>query len=235
VDTHSHLLPGVDDGCKTVEDSVACAQILVANGYSHAFCTPHIWPNNRGISRTSVPRLVKTLQAELDARQVPLTLLPGGEMNLYLGVHKTPADEVVPLGMGSYMLVDMWFAELPPFFEGAVEWLQGMGLSVMLAHPERMRAIQDDPDLVDYIQSLGVFLQGNLQCFTDKPESLTRKCAEQFLLDGKYFMLGSDTHNPETIGVRMNGLARVRELVGDELLDQLTITNPRKLVADAFE
>jgi len=230
VDTHSHLLPGVDDGCKTVEESVACAKILVANGYSHAFCTPHIWHNNRGISRTSVPRLVKMLQAELDAAQVPLTLFPGGEMNLYLGVDKTPADEVVPLGLGTYMLVDMWVAELPPFFEGAVEWLQNLGLSVVLAHPERMRAIQDDPDLIDYIQSLGVYLQGNLQCFTDKPEALTRKCAEKFLLDGKYFILGSDTHNPETIDVRTGGLARVRELVGEETLDQLTVANPRKLV-----
>ena len=232
VDTHTHLLPGVDDGCKTVEESVACAKVLVANGYSHAFCTPHIWHNNRGISRTSVPRLVKALQAELDAAQVPLALLPGGEMNLYLGVDKTPADEVVPLGMGTYMLVDMWVAELPPFFEGAVQWLQNLGLSVVLAHPERMRAIQDDPDLIDYIQSLGVYLQGNLQCFADKPEASTRRCAEKFLLDGKYFILGSDTHNPETIDVRMAGLPRVRELVGDETLDQLTIANPRKLLGD---
>ena len=234
VDTHSHLLPGVDDGCKSIEDSIDCAKILVANGYSHAFCTPHIWHNNRGISRTSVPRLVKMLQTELDAAQVPLTLMPGGEMNLFLGVDKTPEDEVVPLGLGKYMLVDMWFSELPPFFEGAVEWLQAMGLSVVLAHPERMRAIQDDPELIDYIQSLGVYLQGNLQCFTDKPEALTRRCAEQFLLDGKYFILGSDTHNPETIDVRMGGLARVRELVGDETLDQLTVTNPRKLVPDVL-
>ena len=230
VDTHSHLIPGVDDGCKSVEESIACAKVLVAHGYSHAFCTPHIWHNNRGISRTSVPRLVRMLQAELDAAQVPLTLLPGGEMNLYLGVDKTPAEEVVPLGLGTYMLVDMWFAELPPFFEGAVEWLQNLGLSVMLAHPERMRAIQDDPDLIDYIQSLGVYLQGNLQCFADRPEAPTRRCAERFLLDGKYFMLGSDTHNPQTIDVRMDGLARVRELVGDATLDQLTIDNPRKLL-----
>jgi protein-tyrosine phosphatase len=235
VDTHSHLLPGVDDGCKTIDESIACAQVLVANGYSHAFCTPHIWHNNRGISRTSVPRLVKALQLELDAAQVPLTLFPGGEMNLYLGVDKTPPEEVVPLGMGTYMLVDMWFAELPPFFEGAVEWLQNLGLSVVLAHPERMRAVQDDPALIDYIQSLGVYLQGNLQCFNDRPGAATRTCAEKFLLDGKYFTLGSDTHNPETINARMAGLSRVRELVGEATLDQLTIENPRKLVPEGFE
>ena len=232
IDVHSHLLPGVDDGCKTVEESIACARVLVENGYSHAFCTPHIWANNRGISRTSVPRLVKMLQAELNTAQVPLTVLPGGEMNLYLGVDKTPEDEVVPLGLGKYILVDMWFPELPAFFEGVVDWLQGLGLTMVLAHPERMRAIQDDPDLVDYIQSLGVFLQGNLQCFSDKPEALTRKRAERFLEDGKYFMLGSDTHNPQTIDVRMAGLSRVREIVGDAVLDELTMANPMKLFPD---
>ena len=234
IDVHSHLLPGVDDGCKSVEESIACARVLVANGYTHAFCTPHIWHNNRGISRTSVPRMVKMLQAELADAQVPLTLLPGGEMNLYLGVDKTPEEEVVPLGLGRYMLVDMWFPRLPEFFEGAVEWLKHMGLSVVLAHPERMRAIQDDPDLVDYLHSLGVFLQGNLQCFTDRPEALTRRCAEKFLLDGKYFLLGSDTHNPQSIDARMGGLQRVRELVGDEMLDELTIRNPSQLLRDAF-
>jgi protein-tyrosine phosphatase len=98
-----------------------------------------------------------------------------------------------------------------------------------------MRAVQDDPALIDYIQSLGVYLQGNLQCFNDRPGAATRTCAEKFLLDGKYFILGSDTHNPETINARMAGLSRVRELVGEATLDQLTIENPRKLVPEGFE
>ena len=235
IDVHSHLLPGVDDGCKSVEESIACARVLVANGYTHAFCTPHIWHSNRGVSRTSVPRMVKMLQAELADAHVPLTLLPGGEMNLYLGVDKTPEDEIVTLGLGNYMLVDAWFNELPAFFPSAVRWLQEMGLTVILAHPERMRAIQDDPELVDYIRSLGVLLQGNLQCFADKPEAMTRRCAEKFLLEEKNFLLGSDTHNPQSIDVRMAGLERARDLVGDVTVDELTIANPGKLLPHAFE
>jgi protein-tyrosine phosphatase len=235
IDVHSHLLPGVDDGCKTLEESIACATALVENGYSHAFCTPHIWPSYKGITRTRVPRLVASLQKELDAAQVPLTLLPGGEMNLYLGVEKTPAEEIVSLGLGSYMLVDMWSADIPPFFEPTVRWLQGMGLTVILAHPERMRAVQDSPDVVDYFQSLGMLLQGNLQCFSDRPEADTRRCAERYLLDGKYFMLGSDSHNPQSMDVRMRGLERAIELVGEEKVNELTITNPRKLAPALFK
>ena len=60
-------------------------------------------------------------------------------MNLYLGVDKTPVEEVVPLGLGKYMLVDMWAEKIPDFFEPAIRWLQSMGLTVILAHP-RCRA-----------------------------------------------------------------------------------------------
>jgi protein-tyrosine phosphatase len=235
IDVHSHLLPGIDDGCKTVEESITCARALVAAGYTHAFCTPHIWPTYKGISRVSVPRWCEALAMELAKAEVPLKLLPGGEMNLYLGVDKTPAEEVVPLGLGRYMLVDMWAAEIPEFFESAVRWLQGMGLTVIMAHPERMRVVQDQPaEVIDYFQSLGLLLQGNLQCFSDKPEALTRRCAERFLEEDHYFLLGSDSHNPASMEPRVRGLERAIELAGATKIDELTKTNPRKLVPGVF-
>src|SRR5439155_14527195 len=109
-------------------------------------------------------------------------------------------------------------------------WLQSKGLRVILAHPERMRAVQDEPELGDYFQSLDIALQGNLQCFGDKPEAHSRQCAEKFLLDGKYFLLGSDTHNPEGMEQRVTGLKRVIEMVGEDGANELTVTNPAKLV-----
>ena len=235
IDVHSHLLPGIDDGCKTVEESIACAKVLVANGYTHAFCTPHIWAKYEGVSRTSVPNWCAALQKAFDKAGVPLTLLPGGELNLFLGVDKTPEEDIVPLGLGHYILVDLWAALLPPFFESAIRWLQGMGLKVVLAHPERMRAVQDNPELVDYFHSIDIYLQGNLQCFGDKPEAATRRCAEQFLADGKYFLLGSDTHSPDSMDIRMRGLSRVIDMVGEAGAMELTSDNPRKLLLEAFE
>lgn len=232
IDVHSHLLPGVDDGCKTVEDSIACAKTLVNNGYTHAFCTPHIWPTYKGVSRTSVPRWCAALQKEFDQAGVALKLLPGGELNIFQGVDKFAPDEIVPLGLGTFHLIDMWAQDLPEFFDPAIRWLQAMGLTVILAHPERMRLVQDQPEIIEHFASLGVLLQGNLQCFGDKPDAMTRIRAEQFLADGKYFVLGSDTHNPESMDIRMRGLERVIELVGKDGVDQLTVKNPRKLAPE---
>jgi tyrosine-protein phosphatase YwqE len=121
--------------------------------------------------------------------------------------------------------------KLPDYFDEAVKYLQEMGLTLILAHPERMRAVQDDPGVIDHFQDLGLLLQGNLQCFSDAPHTATRRLAERFLLDGRYFMLGSDTHNPQSLPMRMMGLKRAIEVAGDGVVDRLTRENPGRLMA----
>jgi protein-tyrosine phosphatase len=77
-DVHSHIVPGVDDGCETLEESIACARELVKAGYTHSFCTPHIWPSLPGNTIASIVANVARLQKEFDAAGVPLSLIPGG-------------------------------------------------------------------------------------------------------------------------------------------------------------
>jgi protein-tyrosine phosphatase len=231
IDVHSHLLPGVDDGCKTIGESIACARELVAAGYTHAFCTPHVWPNYANVTKASVPGWTRALQEKLDEEGVPLKVMPGGEMNLHGGVKDLMDDYFITYGMAErFVLTDMWAAELPAFFEPTIRFLQSRGYTVILAHPERMRAVQDHPELADVFADMGMLLQGNLQCFGDPPESHTRRVAEQYLMEGRYFMLGSDTHNPQSMAIRMNGLRNATALVGEAAIEKLTVENPRKLI-----
>jgi protein-tyrosine phosphatase len=231
IDVHSHLLPGVDDGCKTIGESIACARELVAAGYTHAFCTPHVWPSYDNVTRHNVPVWTRALQEKLDEEAVPLKVMPGGELNLHEGVRKLADEYLITYGMaGRYVLADMWASELPEFFAPTIRFLQSRGCTVVLAHPERMRAVQDRPELADVFAEMGMLLQGNLQCFGDQPDSHTRRVAEQYLMEGRYFMLGSDAHNPQSMGIRMNGLRNAIELAGEETIATLTIENPRKLI-----
>jgi protein-tyrosine phosphatase len=230
IDVHSHLLPGVDDGCKTVQESVQCARAMADAGYTHSFCTPHVWPH---LSNTvkNIPLLTARLQEALDLAGVRLRLIPGGELNLRPDTPETPAEALVSYGMlRKYVLVDLWADTLPAFFDRGVRWLQAQGATVVLAHPERMTAVQNQPDLADRFAEMGVLLQGNLHCFSDPPGAATRRTAERFLLEGRYFLLGSDLHNYSSLHLRLNGLKRVIDLVGDEAVDRLTIENPRRLL-----
>ncbi len=234
-DVHSHLLPGIDDGCATVEESIACARELVKAGYTHSFCTPHIWPSFPDNTIGNIAPHVAKLQAAFDAAAVPLRLIAGGELNLRPDFIKTPPAEVVTYAMArKHVLVDFWADRLPQFFEPSIRWLQSLGLTVVLAHPERVRAIQLQPELADRFADMGLLLQGNLQCFGDPPRAATRELAERYLLEDRYFMLGSDTHNIETLPVRIRGLNRAIELVGEDKVMKLTRDHPLELVPEGM-
>jgi protein-tyrosine phosphatase len=233
IDIHAHLLPGIDDGCATVEESLACALRLVEAGYTHCFCTPHVWPSFPRNNPAAIPLAVEQLQVNLALANLPLTVLSGGELNMRADTASLKIDRLVSYGMkGKFVLIDLWADRLPDFFEPSIRALQSLGARVILAHPERMRAVQDHPELADRFEELGILLQGNLQCFGDPPESATRRTAERFLAEDRYFALGSDLHNPAGLEVRMAGLERVREAVGDKGLDRLTVENPALLLGD---
>jgi len=111
-----------------------------------------------------------------------------------------------------------------------VRWLQDRGRTAILAHPERMRAVQVEPGLMDRFRDMGLLLQGNLQCLGDPAGTPTRDLGERFLLEGRYFLLGSDLHNLPSLPIRLAGLRRAIELVGEVGVAKLTVENPRVLL-----
>lgn len=231
IDVHSHLLPGIDDGCSSPEESLACAARMVEAGYTHSFCTPHIWPSLAHNTPEAISLRTAELQTRLDAAGIALKLIPGGELNLRADLAATPAGQLPTYAMaGKHCLFDIWVDRLPAYFWPTVEWLQGQGLTVVLAHPERMRAVQDEPGLADAFLEAGLLLQGNLQCFADPPQMATRRTAELFLKHGLYFMLGSDLHNLASLPIRLRGLDRVKELVSEQKVWELTRDHARQLL-----
>ena len=227
IDVHSHLLPNVDDGCASLDES----RQLVDAGYTHSFCTPHIWPNLPDNNSVIITQRVSQLQRSLDQNFIALELLPGGELNMTDETAALAYEDVVTYGMKrTHVLIDLWADTLPAFFESAVRHLQSLGLKVILAHPERMRAVQKKPGLADYFAGLGLLLQCNLQCMGDPPDAPTRQVAERYLREDRYFMFGTDLHNLTSLPIRMNGLQRAIDMVGEEKVWQLTRDHPRLLL-----
>ena len=111
-----------------------------------------------------------------------------------------------------------------------ISGIETLPLDVVLAHPERMAAVQKRPELADYFAEIGLLLQGNLQCFSDPAGSPTPRVVERYLLEGRYFLLRSDLHNLASLPMRLEGLKRATSLVGEETVDRLTVENPRQLL-----
>jgi len=230
IDVHSHLLPGVDDGCRDVAESIVCARQMVEAGYTHSFCTPHIWAH-LGNTLVSVAPRVTALQAELDKANVPLRLFPGGEMHISGTFCQTDPTQLVTYNNARrYALFDFWTERLPSYFETCIQHIRAAGIQPILAHPERIDAVQHDPDkVVEFLQA-GLMIQCNLECLGDPVRGRRNELAEEWLREDRYFMLGSDLHRIDTLPVRLRGLHRAIEIVGEDKVWELTHTNPLKLL-----
>lgn len=238
IDTHTHLLPGIDDGCKTPAESLLCAQALVDTGYTHAFCTPHVWPDwpENGVAENLVRR-VRELQRYYDAAGVGLTLMPGGELNLkscWETLQASERGDVITYGLrGRVVLYDFWSKtadELQEIILPAARRLAELGLQGVLAHPERIGVFQHAPEWLDEFSAIGVKFQMNTWCLTEPRQSPVYQVAERLLKDGRYFLFGTDLHNSAGMEIRIKGLEVARRMVGEEAVRTLTIDQPRLLL-----
>ncbi len=237
IDVHGHLLPGIDDGCSDYEESFAVARALTAAGYTHAFCTPHVWPSLPNNNVAGIRAAVAKLREQLGAAEIPLKVMGGGELNLLqLGpLLPTLADsEIVTYGLGSkYMLFDFWteeYAECKAPLEAAVTHLHGRGFQLILAHPERIGAIQNSPDAISSLADLGVLFQLNSWCLGETAGSVTRQLATRLLEEGRYFLIGTDLHKPSGMEARLGGIEIAEQIAGREAIRKLTIENPHLLL-----
>jgi protein-tyrosine phosphatase len=237
IDAHGHLLPGLDDGCQSYEQSLACAQQLVDAGYSHAFCTPHVWPTLPRNTVATIVQEVDKLQARLDEAAIALRVLPGGEMNLiwgWPGLEGADLGNVVTYAMeGRFALFDFWAEKREEFtakLGDAMDYLISLGLKLILAHPERVAALPRDPTAIEWFTERGVRLQMNTWCLTAPADSPTYQLARRLLQGDQYFLFGTDCHDAESMPSRIEGLRVAEKLVGTEAVDRMTRINPRELV-----
>lgn len=234
VDVHAHLLPGIDDGCPTLEDSLACARMYVEHGYTHVCCTPHVWPTLQENTHTNIGRRTAALQETLNKERIPLTLLPGGEINLewnWPAIGKADVGDIVSYRfMGKYLLFDFWADAFPEFLPPAATALQEMGFTLIMAHPERMKAVHADFGAVARFEKLGILLQCNTWCLRDPVGVPTRDISERLLKEGRYYLLGTDLHNRRSMPERMEGVAMAEKMVGVAAVRRLTVENPRAML-----
>jgi protein-tyrosine phosphatase len=235
IDIHSHLLPGIDDGCEDLEQSLACIGQLKAAGYVGSICTPHVWPELYP-ANTPDAIAVHTSQLQQMLRDMGVTyqLWPGGELRLFKGVVDWMKEHGVPTLAGSRcVLFDFWQDKWPRWAEQVFQWLFDQGYKPIMAHPERLSANANQPDrLAAYIE-MGVRLQGNFLGFTGEDGYQANQLVRQYLTEGRYTFMALDMHQPSSLPSRLDGIKMFIDEFGAQALDQFLIDAPRKLIFDS--
>jgi len=233
IDLHSHLLPGIDDGCQSWADSRNCVEQLLAHGFTGTVCTPHVWstayPHN---TWDAIRAGVDALQAQLRAAGLDYPLWPGGEVRIDATARAWLQRTGVPtLGDSRYVLVDYWGWSWPPEGDELLEDLLAQGYQPLLAHPERMGFdVESLDELMNRLAERGVLFQGNLRSIAGGEGRMARSQARRLLDLDRYFAVALDMHGPESLPSRFEGMSILHREDGPARLATLLCERPRQIL-----
>ncbi|HXW59230.1 MAG TPA: CpsB/CapC family capsule biosynthesis tyrosine phosphatase [Solirubrobacteraceae bacterium] len=195
IDLHCHVLPGIDDGPDSIEDSLLLARAAETAGTRTLVATPHVswrYPNE---SHT-IASLANELSACLAQERIDLTLRTGGEiaMTRLLDIE---ADELSRLGFGAghWLLVEPPFMPAIAGLDTMLLGLQGRGHRILLAHPERCHAFHRDRAMLESLVRAGVLTSLTAGSLVGRFGERVRRFALQLVRDGLAHNVASDAHD----------------------------------------
>lgn len=209
VDIHSHLLPGIDDGVRTIEEAVAIIKKFQLLGYSKLITTPHIisdfYPNNRNIINKKLHNLREALKKE----NIEITIEASAEYYVDMEFLKLiESEELIPF-MGRYVLFETSYSAKPMILEQAIFEMIDKGYIPVLAHPERYIYLHHDFELYKRLKAQGVLFQVNIKSLQHKSKSIY-KVALQLINSGLVDFIGSDVHRMKDI-VKLEKIIKGKE------------------------
>lgn len=233
VDIHSHPIPGVDDGPREWEVSLAMLRRAAEAGTRVMVATPHGDSRGKWSSVEALREGCARLVDEARRQGLPLQLLLGMEapLDLDLGA-RLESGAALSLNGTSAVLVEFPHTQLPLYWEEALFQLQLKGKRPIIAHPERQLQVQGSPDILRGPVDRGVLVQVTAASLAGRMGPTPRKVAEKLLKGNLAHILASDAHAPE--GPRgpgmLEGYAVAVHLVGEERAREMTSTLPLSLL-----
>lgn len=222
IDLHCHLLPGVDDGSPNLATSLRLAEEAVNDGVSHALLTPHHLNGHYVNHKQDVIKATQDFAAALKEAQIPLTVFPGQEVRLSGRV--LPALEegdllTVDAG-GRYLLLELPSSTVPNFAKNVVFGLQQAGITPVIVHPERNKAILEKPQLLEDFLQAGCLTQLTASSYLGTFGKEIEKVTTQFIEAGQGAIFASDAHalarRDYELGAAFHKLAKQNPALADQ-------------------
>lgn len=232
VDLHLHLLPGVDDGCQTMEDTLALARALVSLGYTHAAPSPHHRPEYASAA-TALERL-EEVRVALGEAKVALELSVNAE-NAFLDERLmrelgTPALRKVGGPAGRYLLVEAPYTTPLPALPDLVFRMKLKGVTPLIAHPERCLEFERKGRAEELVAA-GALLQLDLGSLIGRYGKDAQKIARRLLEAGLYAVAATDLHSPVRAEAWVSESMRALEkAAGARSLRSLLSENPAAIL-----
>jgi protein-tyrosine phosphatase len=232
VDIHCHLVPRMDDGSQSWEQSLAMAAMAASDGIETVVVTPHQLGSFSHNSGQSIRRCTAELQQFLDVRGIRLRVLPGADVRIEPEmVDKLLSGDVLSLAdRRKHVLLELPHELYFPL-DGVVDSLDRLGMIGVLSHPERNQGLLKQPRLVERLVDRGCLMQVTCGSLTGTFGAASQKMAESMLGKGLVHFLATDAHGDNARRPLMkHAFQRAAALAGWQVALDLCCRNPAAVV-----
>lgn len=220
LDLHCHILPQLDDGANSLEEALAMARFFVKDGTTHVVATPHCHRFIHLLRADVLPRVAQ-FNRELRTAGIPLTILPGSEIQVVdAREYRREFEERVFCHLGdgrAFTLLEFNWArnQVPPDAADLVAWIVLQGMTPIIAHPERHAYFSDEPELLRSLVAAGAWLQITVDSLTGYHGPAPKVAAAAHLREYPLAVLSTDAHTLGRCSGLSPGYAWVREHLGE--------------------
>ncbi len=234
IDLHCHLLPGIDDGPATMEESLALAKLAVANGITGAVVTPHIHIGRYDNTLDSIGVAYQQFKAELERQSIPLQLGMAAEVRIGFEMVQLVSNGQLPflgvLSNNKVLLLEFPHSHIPPGSDKLMGWLLDRGICPMIAHPERNKTIIRELEKIVPFVEMGCHLQVTAGSVAGDFGQFAQECAFQMLKNRWVTILASDAHNIKSRPPALEpGRAAAAKIVGEDESWRLVQDTPSQI------
>jgi protein-tyrosine phosphatase len=235
IDIHCHLLPGIDDGPKTMQEALKMAEFAVSEGIRHSILTPHIQPGCYDNDIESIRTVYQAFHEALAANSIPLQISMAAEARVCAELPQLISQNKIPFigvwGNKKVLLLEFPHDHIPLGSDKLVAWLFSRDIIPLIAHPERNQAILANPDKLTPFIHLGCLLQVTASSVTGLFGTASQKCALRLIEQNLVTVLASDAHNLHKRQPTLRqALAHLKPLIGEQQADDLVTTHPSHML-----
>lgn len=199
IDLHSHILPSIDDGARSLDIALEMAQQAVDGGVRHMVCTPHIHKGYFDNSLSSIKFAFEEFQKAVNDASIPLSLSYAAEVRV---------NELIPIWykqselpfLGQYngkhiLLLEMPHSHVPQGLEVLIKWLLKNNVQPLIAHPERNRELLAEQHKFSWLQRQGCMFQVTAGALTGRFGEKAEDFALSMMRSKAFHVVASDTHD----------------------------------------
>lgn len=231
-DMHCHILPGIDDGSKDMDETLKMLKIAYDEGIRHIFATPHYHPRRGKSSSDKALQRLQEVQKMMDEQFPGMKVYPGHEIYYCHDILDfVKSGEILKMNNSSYVLVEFSFTdEVRKIKSGLNKFLMN-GYSPILAHVERYTELVKDWDAIEELVEAGVYLQVNSASLMGKLGMGTKRFIKKLLKEDMVSFIGTDAHNSKGREPLLKKSAEyIEKKFGVDVAERILYENPQKVI-----